>query len=272
MSNQHPKTILSSNNPFRWESSIPDYLKSPSKSIKSAIVSKRRLSLVNNIKKSDSFSQDPINKMPTVQSSPLDLKSNPPCYSIKYLGVTKGQIGILSKRAPIPYMSPLDTCKDVPLTLINHTGRYTKASNRILNKILSEPIQTVFKPDPPEILIEKVSEEKFPSPEAYDEYVIHTYARPKALVTIHKEDSYESNEVQHKPVQIPYHRVGISGWKLSRPKSSKPQSSNGKKKIMGKAEKKHERKMKKFDLPEYYNEPYLKFLAEKKSKNVYSKS
>ncbi|OMJ95767.1 hypothetical protein SteCoe_846 [Stentor coeruleus] len=168
-------------------------------------------------------------------------------------------------------MSPLDTCKDVPLTLINYTERYSKASNRILNKILSEPIQTIFKPEPEEILVEKITEEKFPSPEAYDEYVVHTYARPKALVTLHKEEIYESNEIQHKPVQIPYNRVGVSGWKLSRPKSSKPKNSKEGKKNVKKVEKKRERKMKKLDLPEYYNEPYLKFIAEKRNNNVYSK-
>ena len=139
-----------------------------------------------------------------------------PCYSIKYLGVTKGQIGILSKRSPIPYLSPLETCKDVPLVLINSSTANRGISNRLLNKLVSGTGHLELKPDIQETFIEKEAYEQetdndFPNPEEYDEFVIHTYARPKALVSVRKADIYEYNPPIHKPVNIPNQRLGISG-------------------------------------------------------------
>ena len=46
--------------------------------------------------------------------------------------------------------------------------------------------------------------------------IIHTFARPKALASIKRD--YSKN-LQRKPIIMPYNRVGISGWKLSRPKT-----------------------------------------------------
>lgn len=268
MSNKESKSTFKGEKAFRWESSIPDWLKDRSRPVKSAMDSNRRLSISKDFKNSDTYTHDQITKMPTIQSSPTELRPSAPCYSIKYLGVTKGQIGILSKRAPIPFMSPLETCKDVPMTLINSSVGEKKSASRILNKILTQPMQPVFRADPPEEPIEKEPDEDFPNPEAYDEFVIHTYARPKALVTVHREDFFEESDSIHKPVQIPYHRVGISGWKLSRPKSSNPRTSSSQRRYLKKPEFKHMKKQKKHDLPEYYNEPYLKLIAEKRKNAV----
>ncbi|OMJ67786.1 hypothetical protein SteCoe_34963 [Stentor coeruleus] len=268
MSNKDTKSSFKKEKTFRWESSIPDWTKDRSRPLKSAMNFNQHTSTSKDFKNTETYTQDQLTKMPTMQSSTSELRPGIPCYSIKYLGVTKGQIGILSKRAPIPFMSPLETCKDVPMTLINSSVGEKKSTSRILNKILTQPMQPVFRPDPPEEPIEKELDEDFPNPEAYDEFVIHTYARPKALVTVHKDDFFNESELIHKPVEIPYHRVGISGWKLSRPKSSNPRTLSSQRRYLMKPELKYMNKTKKHDLPEYYNEPYLKFIAEKRKNTV----
>ena len=67
-------------------------------------------------------------------------------YSVKYLGIAKGQIGILSKRLPMPQRSSV--------------GKYLNAH-------------------PP-------ADNEAPRPEEYNEQVIHTYSRPKALIPVKK--------------------------------------------------------------------------------------
>ena len=186
-------------------------IKNPSRSANSAFKIDRKSSLPKQSKMSSSFIQEKNLKDPSIYSTQNNIQSTSPCYSIKYLGITKGQIGILSKRTPIPYLSPLEACKDVPMSLINSSIPNHRTSSRLINKLISIPTQPIdIKPDTQEVLIEKESDDEFPNPEFYDEFVIHTYARPRGLITAKKDDS-NIYELRHPPVQIPYHRVGISG-------------------------------------------------------------
>ena len=253
---------------FKWIGSIPDWYKSPSRSIKSALHLKRS-SMSKESKNSQPLLIDHY-KDSSICFSPNNNFNISPCYSIKYLGITKGQIGILSKRAPIPYISPLEACKDVPLAIINSSISDQKTSSRLLNKLITKPVPMAYKPESPKVqeieksITEEIIDDDFPDPEAYDEFVIHTYARPKGLITVKKEEFYDP---PHIPIQIPYHRVGVSGWKLSRPKSTCNERPSKSSRSTRKVPHKSEAKTRRNDMPEYHNEPYLKFLAEKKCKS-----
>ena len=200
-----------------------------------------------------------------INASTYMIKENSagPLYSVKYLGITKGQIGILSKRSPIPHLSPLEFCKDVPLTLINSYANEKRNSSRPGNKLghvsNAEPLVTEFSNDKSEVY----EEENFPDPENYNEFVVHTYARPKALVSVRK--MYNNEEVTRKAVIVPYNRVGISGWKLSRPRTAN-EEPNLTKRAKSRCYSKRANKEKKVaDIPEFFNEPYLKHLADKRN-------
>jgi hypothetical protein len=202
-----------------------------------------------------------------MQGQDLQLKedqSSGPLYSIKYLGITKGQIGILSKRSPIPYLSPLEACKDVPLTLINSSLSDRKTSSRMLNRLINIPNPAPLISDISfEKSEEKQEEENFPDPEIYNEKIIHTYARPKAFICI-KKSNVEDGIIPKKAVVMPYNRVGISGWKLSRPKTaSRPEGSARPIKTRSLTRRTRPDQPKP-DLSDYFNEPYLKYLAEKR--------
>ncbi|CAG9321579.1 unnamed protein product [Blepharisma stoltei] len=239
-----------------------------------------------------------------------------PCYSIKYLGITNGQIGILSKRAPIPQLSPLESCKDVPLPLIYSTSKDTRISNSIINQIITRPTSKSnerFEYKPPEnftspspILsnIKKseqtivIDETLYPNPEAYNKYIIHTYARPRGLITQQKDfpnehdqnfidlEAFNSKFIQmkrrfdlskQKPVETPVYRTGVTGWKLSRPKSTSPgkrylktfeNSKEFQQKPDSSTEKTQEVSTQPDDISQFYNEPYLKYLSENKGLHI----
>lgn len=58
-------------------------------------------------------------------------------------------------------------------------------------------------------------------------FVIHTYARPRRLVAIRdKQATKESEDVDQRVLVSPAIRMGIAGWKLSRPKSLSPNMRN----------------------------------------------
>ena len=242
-----------------WESAAQDKLKS--RKIKTSLEPTKTSETPQDFQTSTSLliqAQDSIYK---------EMDQSAPLYSIKYLGITKGQIGILSKRTPIPYLSPLEACKDVPLTLINSSLSDRKVSSRMINRLINvpnpAPVNLEFSVDKPE---KKTEEENFPDPEIYNEKIIHTYARPKALVSV-KRDLGETEGLKRKPIVTPYNRVGISGWKLSRPKTAmlSEESARPLKTRSLTRRTKHEKV--KPDLTEYFNEPYLKYLAEKKKSN-----
>jgi hypothetical protein len=257
-------SLNKSQNKFIWEGAIPNYLKNPQRPVKSASHLGRRGSLS---KQSTSFIKEPNHKDVSIISS--QNYNSSPSYTIKYLGITKGQIGILSKRTPIPCLSHLETCKDVPLSLINSSINNQRTSSRLLSRLVTLPEKSILiKPEVPETFIEKPEEEEdFPNPEAYNEFVIHTYARPRALIAVKKENTRDFPQHKYKPVKLPNHRVGISGWKLSRPKTSNA-TTDFDKRIKRSATKKTENKIQKPELPDFYNEPYLKFIADKRKSNV----
>ena len=205
---------------YIWQGAVPDWLKKTQRPIHSAMEPCRPYTVSHGNKPSNIVSSEDIKKIPA-QSLSNFAKNKSPLYSMKYLGITNGQIGILSKRAPIPYISPLEACKDVPFALINSSLNDRNKSTRLLNRLISNPEQLVFQPEPAQENIEKI-EDDFPDPNLYNEYIIHTYARPRGLMKVNKNDEPDQNQPVNKPIQIPYHRVGFSGWKLSRPKSSNP--------------------------------------------------
>lgn len=171
-----------------------------------------------------------------------------PSYSIKYLGITNGQIGILSKRTPIPQLSPLESCKDVPLPLIYSTSKDMRQTNSIINQIIdSRPnsksnTRIDYKPNEinyisPVVHLSKkvesdvvIDESLYPNPDAYNKHVIHTYARPRGLVA-HQKQFSDADEVidvetfnskflqlkkrfdlnKQRPVETPVFRTGVTG-------------------------------------------------------------
>ena len=241
-------------NKYIWDSAAPD--KAKSRKIKSSLEQTKITETPQDCLTSTSL-------LMQVQDSILKENDQAaPLYSIKYLGITKGQIGILSKLTPIPYLSPLEACKDVPLALINSSLSDRKISSRMINRLINvpspAPIHLEFSVEKPE---EKLEEENCPDPEIYNEKIIHTYARPKALACL-KKDYAES--LERRPVVMPYNRVGISGWKLSRPKTAARPESGARPLKTRSLNRRIKQEKPKDDLSQHFNEPYLKYLAEKR--------
>jgi hypothetical protein len=134
-------------------------------------------------------------------------------YSIKYLGVTNGQIGILSKRTKIPQLSPMETCKDVPLAVINGTvfGLEKEFSVKKMKKYSNESSPN-----------KKESLEK-------GDFVVHNYARPRGLSTSYKK--IRRGGLVTKVLARPIQTRAVSGWKLSRPRSNSPCKDRSRKDI-----------------------------------------
>ena len=169
-----------------------------------------------------------------------DEYSSPSFYSIKYLGVTNDQIGILSKRTRIPKLSPMETCKDVPLAVINGATSILKrdSSFRYLNSQSRNP-------SPP----------RQQSP-GKQNYIIHTYARPRGLSTSHKRIKKEKRNMCALINEKQSESRAVSGWKLTRSKNHSQ--------LRSRAEPEGEvlRGYSKFkvDKSQEYAEPYLKYL------------
>ena len=95
---------------------------------------------------------------------------------------------------------------------------------------------------------------------------MHTYARPKALVGV-KRDLGESEGLKRKPFFTRYNRVGISAWKLSRPKTAMLSEETARPPKTRSLTRRTKYQKIKPDQTEYFNELYLKYLAEKKKSN-----
>ena len=164
-------------------------------------------------------------------SAPEESKS---FYSIKYLGITNGEIGILSQRKPIP-------CKSL------HSHHLPKAQS--LLHLLSDPVESLH-PSYDSPLEERTRENAagtqddledslVPEPERYNEFVVTKYlkARPltpgkrgvegKGSLAYQRRVVGEGNQSalglhyitpEFQPARR--QRRGVSGWKLSRPHSS----------------------------------------------------
>jgi hypothetical protein len=143
------------------------------------------------------------------QASIFHSQQPPAFYSIKYLGITNGKIGILSKRSPIPHMSPLETCKDVPLVYINSSISNSRSSKHLISSV-----------EVPNKIRGNDGDRYFPNPEQFNEFVVHTYARPRGLNAIHLGKKKEFSVLNTRIVAKSLQRSGITGWKLRRPKTS----------------------------------------------------
>lgn len=149
-------------------------------------------------------------------------------YTVKYIGVTNGQIGILSTKRPIPRMSYLEACPRSPLPMI-----YSTISRKVLpgpesnENFLKEELSFIetharsrLKP-----LLRNAS------PKSEEQYLVHKYSLPRGLVAVHlpSEDSplhtalnpqqsgfalrFELEKQKRFPT--PRLRRGMSGWMLS---------------------------------------------------------
>ena len=147
---------------------------------------------------------------PVRKSSEKTLKESSKFYSIKYLGVTKGVIGILSKRTRIPQLSPMETCKDVPLSVINSS---MTDKNSVPEKFFSRfgYVSSIKLPNAEKEISEDHQEDHFYESDSNNEFIIHNYARPRGLISIrrssNRDDSFEST----KPIAVQCQRTGVSG-------------------------------------------------------------
>ena len=153
-------------------------------------------------------------------------------YTIKYLGITNGEIGILSQRKPLT--SPKSTVRN---TVRPSTQQSVRSNLVSQGREWDQGPQT--KAQPP--FGSEVSKDLFPveflrpNPERYDEYLVHTYTRPHPLNCVRKASdphthysavttTLASDISKYSKTFVPVHPVkperrGVSGWKLTRPKS-----------------------------------------------------
>jgi hypothetical protein len=150
-------------------------------------------------------------------------------YTVKYIGVTNGQIGILSTKRPIPRMSYMEACPRSPLPMI-----YASVSRKVLpgpetnENFLKEELSFIetharsrlIKPTPKNL-----------SPTSEEQYLVHKYSLPRGLVALRKpsEDSLLDTALhpqqsgyalrfeleKQKRFPTPRLRRGMSGWMLS---------------------------------------------------------
>ena len=253
---------------FIWESSIPDSIRKLGvfRSDKSQLAynsTNRNIRTQNHsfLKKKKSFVK--------TGESDKEERSTSPFYSIKYLGVTKGSIGILSRRAPIPQLSPLETCKDVPLVVINSSLSENKSMKKFGSGTSYSPgkwLTRTYERFDNEI------REHSTNKEVNEDYVIHTYARPRGLTSLHKNVLKDNSLDAKKPIAISYNRPGVSGWKLTRPKTSSPQKLRKIKKNLNDDYEDLHVDCKHIKISEGYSEPYIKFLvSSRKSRKTQKK-
>ena len=241
---------------FIWQSAAPDGIKRAESTMR-ACADPQRYSGYKKSKKARSFLLKRTESS-AARSLEKTLGESSLFYSIKYLGVTKGLIGILSKRSRIPQLSPLETCKNVPLARINSSMSSKKPKIIIQNHELTESavnIQT-FK--------EEISpSEPLLSPEINEEFVVHTYARPKRLVATQK-SAQRAFDTKNIAVQCKRSRSGLVGWKLIRPKTTTSEKQRPDQRLRKKSKDALQIDCKHIKIHTGYSEPYLRYLEEKK--------
>lgn len=244
---------------FIWESSIPESLKKiNSKTIEapsSTNYANFRCSRGNHPFLNKKKLSDPSSQVSLSQAT-----SGPNFYSIKYLGITNGQIGILSKRAPMPQLSAMETCKDVPLAIINTSVNDSKSSRNFGNLIASSAKKIENRPLSKDAFGNYI-EDSFPNPNEYNEFVIHTYARPRGLNAIRRSQKKEFSADAVKPASAAIQRNGICGWKLTRPKTTVPKKERVDRGLDKSCAESFQIECKHLDVNDGYGEPYLKHLA-----------
>ena len=133
-------------------------------------------------------------------------------YSVKYVGVCNGEMGVLSQRKQLQFARKQRPF--LPSTSPLLSGSLENTSGLEVLSGTKDPI-------PQEFL--------YPNPERYAEYLVHTYTHPRPLTAssvrkLEKADTFTTldpgrfNRALHdlKPAKIS--RSSISGWKLTTPK------------------------------------------------------
>lgn len=154
-------------------------------------------------------------------------------YSVKYLGITNGEIGILSQRKPIPcksfYSRPLPKAQSLLHLLPNPVDSLHQSYDSPLEELTREEAAGTQ---------DDLEDSLRPAPERYNEFVVTKYLKARPL-TPGKRGSekggmgYQRRRVEegnNSALGLHYitpefqparrQRRGISGWKLSRPHSS----------------------------------------------------
>jgi hypothetical protein len=164
-------------------------------------------------------------------------------YSVKYLGISNGQVGILSKRLPIPRLRAMDTCKNKPLSVVYAAAYRPPKSPRMSSlKPRIDALEESFKDSTvsevrplehlPENLSKSDSEPSGPlaDPQKYDVYLVNKYSRPRGLRSVRRprnshssihgawlEDRFDL--YNRRAIVTPLPRTGMAGWKISRPRT-----------------------------------------------------
>lgn len=159
-------------------------------------------------------------------------------YSIKYLGITNGEIGILSQRKPIPIKSTVSSqhipkAKSLMHLIPDHMEYFDQSfdSQQVEERTREEAAGTQ----------DDLEDSLVPMPEKYDEFVVTKYIKARPLtpgkrggdVGGYRGVGYQKRQVgeaNNTALGLHYitpnfqpakrQRRGISGWKLSRPHSS----------------------------------------------------
>lgn len=154
----------------------------------------------------------------------------------------------------MPCLSSYEACKNVPLSVINSALKPDRIASEMIKGIIEQSNQELVNIEA--VNVSKDSE--VPHPEEFDEFVIHTYARPNGLTALRKPAKTITMPV---PIKIEKKREGITGWKLSHPsiKKPRPKSSTAYKPVP----KVKKQSTKKEFLNEFHNEIYLKYLHDK---------
>jgi len=192
-----------------WDSSLPypTSRSTPSNQSKSRLFPPPSLRLLQTFQ-SPEASEAPYPLLehlysPVARRDRLHREAGEVFYSVKYVGVCNGEMGVLSQRKAL---------------LSERQKRAVLPSNPTLMGDSSSGLDAV----PQEFL--------HPAPERYAEYLVHTYTRPRPLTatnsvrTLAKSSSFATIEagrfyqaLHHiQPAKVP--RRGVSGWKLTSPK------------------------------------------------------
>lgn len=175
-------------------------------------------------------------------------------YSVKYLGISNGQVGILSKRLPIPRISRLDSCRNKALSIIYAAADQSRRPPPKRIRSWIPRIQTLedsikdsseaASPPPyrqpeaiePSEVSKSESEVILIDPQKYDVFLVNQYSRPRSLKTVRKpktsrsvnaswlDDRY-ANYNRNK-LRTPVPRAGLVGWKISRARTPTTRSSS----------------------------------------------
>lgn len=206
-----------------WESSILSPRSTPTLKPKSRLFTSSSLRILKDFPLTEASEERyPLLKhlySPLTHKDKQRRKPGEVFYSVKYVGVCNGEMGVLSQRKQLQFER-----KQRPFL----PSTSPLLSGSLENTSGLEALSNTKDPIPQEFL--------HPKPERYAEYLVHTYTRPRPLTAvssmrkIEQPDTFTTlnpgrfNRALHdiKPAKIS--RNSISGWKLATPKlhRSKP--------------------------------------------------